>query len=141
MKLYNLTNSVLCFGVGNLKVQVEPNTCSNAINMTPESIKGSIIPLINMYGDKILLVLNSVEMSLIGKTGYHLPPENVVDHEYAQRQIEFNLNKAKTTSKVKDNISDQPRNDLKAGIPDIKNEVKPKDVVIPAVRVIPHESL
>lgn len=116
MRIYNLTNSVLSFSANNLRVNIAGYSVSDNIIINKEVINSSIRPLINIYGTKILLVLNSQEMSMIGIPGFGLPAENVTDYQDANDRLE-NIKK-QLGIKIADKPEvESPRDDLNAGVP------------------------
>lgn len=135
MRLYNLTDSILSLRVENIQVRVEPRTSSSNIVLTPNVIKGSLLPLINLYNEKILVVLNTQDALMTGQPNCGIPAENVVDYQTADKALNREIKQWEQKNKKK--LADLAKEKANSEINDNNETNKIPEDIIPEIKIIP----
>jgi len=123
MKIYNLTKSNLTFVVGTARVQIKALEHSSSIVSTPGLIRNNILPLVEKFNCKgILLVPNTCDMMIFDMPGCRVPAEIVVDDATAEKALAKAINEAKKELKSETKPEPKPEKVSEEVKPEVKEE-------------------
>lgn len=87
MIIYNLTNDVLSFNSNGGHLNIAPRTKSNNLVITRALVQSTLLPLIRVYGEKILLVPNDQDSLILSEPGCGVLPECITDNTDATSKL------------------------------------------------------
>lgn len=122
------------------RMTIQPRSVSDNIVLTSNMVKSALLPLINLYGDRILIVANTSDRLVLETPGNGIPNENVVDEKIGNNKLqkvirEFNSKNKNNQNNKHQPKKESPRDDLKAGVP-VEREVSKEEIIVPEVTVI-----